>query len=99
MQTQLNAVVAQVTALDGTQEASGKELAAVEAERDAGITAYNALLPLYTQAYNAAVPRHRHIWCLWICKDKPLALPKPATLQPLKGPRLDAGSNHPRDAP
>lgn len=84
MKAQLDAVVAQVTGLQGEADAQQKELAAVSAQRDAGIAAYNALLPLYTQAYNAAVPRHRHFWCLWICRSKPLKLPAPATLTPLK---------------
>jgi hypothetical protein len=81
---QLTAVVGQVTALQGAQEAQAKELVAVEAQRDAGITAYNEMLPLYAQAYNAAVPRRRHFWCLWICRSKPLALPAPATLKAIK---------------
>ena len=84
LKDQQAATVAQVTALQGEADAQNKELTAVEAQRDAGITAYDALLPLYTQAYNAAVPRRRHAWCLWICRSKPLALPAPATLKPIK---------------
>lgn len=81
---QLDAVVAQVSGLQGEADAQQKEIGAVSAQRDAGITAYNALLPLYTQAYNAAVPRRRLARCLWICRSKPLKLPAPATLTPLK---------------
>ena len=73
-------MTAQVAALQSADAAKDQELAATSKERDAALDAYNGLLPLYTQAYNAAAVRHRHPWCLWICKSKPLSLPKPVSL-------------------
>jgi Tfp pilus assembly protein PilE len=77
---QSDALAAQVTSLQSAQTAGEQELAATAKERDAALSAYNGVLPLYVQAYNAAVVRHRRAWCLWICKSNPLNLPKPASL-------------------
>jgi Tfp pilus assembly protein PilE len=69
----------------GTQQtertAEEQELAAVSKERDSAVEAHDEIIPLYAQAYNAAVVSHRHFWCLWICKSKPLTLAKPDTLR------------------
>ena len=80
LKDQADALAAQVTSLQSADAAKDEELAATSKERDTAVEAYNGLLPLYVQAYNVAVVRHRRAWCLWICKSKPLPLPKPLTL-------------------
>ncbi len=43
------------------------------------------VLPLYTQAYNAAIEGRRRWYCLWLCKPKrTISLPPPASLSPAK---------------
>jgi Tfp pilus assembly protein PilE len=72
-----SALTAQVNDLQSAGAAKDQELDGTTKERDAALEAYDGLLPLYAQAYNAATVRHRHFWCLWICKSKPLSVPKP----------------------
>jgi Tfp pilus assembly protein PilE len=86
LKTQVDALSGQVSALQAAETAKGQELTATAAERDSALEAHNEVLPLYAQAYNSVVVRHRHFWCLWICRSKPLSLPKPTTLQPLRQP-------------
>ena len=74
---QADSLAAQVSALQSADAAKDQELAATGKQRDAAVDAYDGLLPLYVHAYNAATVRHRHFWCLWLCRSKPLALPKP----------------------
>jgi len=74
------ALAGQVAALTASAGEQAKQIAAIESSRDAAIDAYNALLPLYVQAYNAAQPKKRKIWCLWLCKrSAKIALPPPVT--------------------
>ena len=74
------ALAGQVAALTAGAAEQTKQIAATESSRDAAIDAYNALLPLYVQAYNAAQPRKRKFWCLFLCKRaKKIALPPPVT--------------------
>jgi Tfp pilus assembly protein PilE len=80
VKAQASALASQVTSLQAAADAQDKQIEATQKERDSAIDAHNAILPLYTKAYNAAVVRHRHWWCLWICKSKPLKLPAPTTL-------------------
>lgn len=71
----------QVAALRSGLENAQEQTATIAGERDAAVSAYNAVLPLYAQAYNAAILGHRHWYCLWLCKPKrTIALPAPATL-------------------
>jgi len=86
IKTQVDALTDQVTALQSATNAKDGELTATAKERDDAVQAHNALLPLYVQAYNAATVRHRHFWCLWICKSKTLKLPKPIALQDIAVP-------------
>ena len=86
IKTQLDALSGQVTALQSAENTKDQELAATAKERDSALQAHNQILPLYAQAYNAAIVRHRHFWCLWICKSRPLSLPKPVELQQVGEP-------------
>ena len=84
LKDQAQALAAQVTSLQSADAAKDQELAVTSTERDSALGAYDGLLPLYVQAYNAAVTRHRHAWCLWLCRSKPLSLPKPPSLEPAR---------------
>lgn len=87
VKAQADALVAQVTSLTGAIEGKDKQIVATEGQRDAAITAYNGLVPLYAVAYNAAVKRHRRWVCLWLCQTKALAIPAPVSIrsrQPLQ---------------
>ncbi len=86
IKTQVDALTDQVAALQSATNAKDGELAATVKERDNAVQAHNALLPLYVQAYNAATVRHRHFWCLWMCKSKALKLPRPIALQNAAAP-------------
>jgi len=79
---QADSLAAQVSALQSAGAAKDQELTATEKQRDAAQDAYNGLLPLYVQAYNAAAVRHRHFSCLWLCRSKPLSAPKPPMSPP-----------------
>lgn len=71
----------QVLALQSSLQNAQEQTANAAGERDAAVSAYNAVLPLYAQAYNAAIQGHRHWYCLWLCKPKrSIGLPAPATL-------------------
>jgi hypothetical protein len=75
----------QVAATKSSLETAKAQTANTEQERDAAVSAFNRVLPLYTQAYNAAIQGHRHWYCLWLCKPKrTLELPAPASLLPAK---------------
>lgn len=80
---ELAAVSSRVDAIQG-------QLGAAQAERDAAIGAFNGLVPLYAQAYAAAVSGHRRWYCLFVCKTKNgLNLPEPASLSLPKTARTD----------
>jgi len=82
---EVKALAGEVDATKSSLKTSQDQTANAKGERDAAITAYNGLVPLYSQAYNAAIRGHRKWWCLWICKPKKvLELPNPATLAQLK---------------
>lgn len=71
---ELAAINSRVGALQG-------EIDATRAQRDAAVGAFNGVVPLYTQAYNAAILGHRRWYCLFVCKTKNrLNLPEPASL-------------------
>jgi hypothetical protein len=70
-----------VVATKSTLDTANARKANAQHERDAAISAFNQVLPLYTQAYNAAIERHRRWYCLWLCKPKhTIDLPVPAPL-------------------
>lgn len=76
-----SALEQQVAALNATCAARDAQLTTVAAERDSALDAYNQLVPLYTQAFNAATHRRRRWFCLFVCRTGPhLALPTPITL-------------------
>jgi hypothetical protein len=82
---EVKALSGEVDATKSSLKTSQDQTANAKTERDAAITAYNGLVPLYSQAYNAAIRGHRRWYCLWLCKPKRvLELPNPATLTPLK---------------
>jgi len=57
------------------------QLANAQGERDSAIAAYHQLVPLYAQAYNAAIAGHRKWYCMFLCKPKrTLDLPSPVAL-------------------
>jgi len=77
-------VLAQNVALDKKIDALGQRVDALEHQRDAAISAYNKLVPLYAKAYNAAQKKHAKIWKILsfgLLKDKKLDLPDPVTLE------------------
>ena len=81
----------EVAATIGKLETAQKQTANAEKDRDAVLDAYNQVLPLYTQAYNAAIQGHRKWYCLWLCKKKKkIGLPEPVTL----GMKLAAAKAH-----
>jgi len=62
-------------------DALGEAVRNMTVERDAARGALNRLVPLYTQAYNAAIGGHRKWYCAFLCKPKKtLPLPDPITL-------------------
>jgi hypothetical protein len=70
----------QVAAMKSSLDTANSQTANAAHERDAAISAFNQVLPLYTQAYNAAIEGHRHWYCLWLCKPKrTMNLPEPAS--------------------
>lgn len=76
-----SALEQQLTALTAASAARDSQLTAVAADRDASLEAYNQLVPLYTQAFNAATHRRRRWFCLFVCRTGPhLTLPAPITL-------------------
>jgi hypothetical protein len=78
---ELQARVSEVDATRSALETAQQQKANAETERDSAISAYNQLVPLYTQAYNSAIQGHRRWYCLWLCKPKrTLTLPAPASL-------------------
>lgn len=71
----------QVSALAAESAARNSQLTTVAAERDTALDSYNQLVPLYTQAFNAATQRHRRWFCLFLCRTGPhLNLPAPVIL-------------------
>lgn len=71
----------QVTAMKSSLDNANSQTANAAQERDAAVSAFNQVLPLYAQAYNAAIEGHRRWYCLWLCKPKrTIALPAPASL-------------------
>lgn len=50
-------------------------------ERDSAVGAFNQLVPLYAQAYNAAIAGHRKWYCAFLCKPKNrIKLPDPISI-------------------
>lgn len=79
------ALAGELDATKSSLDTSKAQTVNAQAERDSAIAAYNGLVPLYSQAYNAAIQGHRKWYCLWLCKPKRvLQLPNPATLSPIK---------------
>jgi hypothetical protein len=75
----------QVAAIKSSLDTANAQTANTQHERDAAVSAFNQVLPLYTQAYNAAIQGHRQWYCLWLCKPKhTLELPAPASLLAVK---------------
>lgn len=71
----------QIAAVNQRIDAVLAQLANAQGERDSAIAAFNQLVPLYTQAYNAAIDGHRKWYCLFLCKPKrTLNLPAPVSL-------------------
>jgi hypothetical protein len=78
---ELKATNDQLAAVNSRLDTVQEQIATVSGERDAALAAFNQVVPLYTQAYNAAIQGHRKWYCLWVCKKKnSMALPEPATL-------------------
>jgi Na+-transporting methylmalonyl-CoA/oxaloacetate decarboxylase gamma subunit len=78
---ELKATGEELAAVNARLDAVEGQVAAVGAQRDAALAAFNQVVPLYTQAYNAAIQGHRKWYCLWLCKKKnSMALPEPAAL-------------------
>lgn len=78
---ELQARASEVDATKSALTTAQQQKANSETERDSAISAYNQVVPLYTQAYNAAIEGHRRWYCLWLCKPKrTLLLPVPASL-------------------
>ena len=70
-----------IAAVNGRVDALSDAIANMTLERDAALNAFNQLVPLYTQAYNAAIVGHRRWYCAFLCKPKnTLRLPDPVTL-------------------
>jgi len=74
----------QLTALNQSLDTAQSQTTNARQERDAAVTAYNGLVPLYAQAYDVAIRGHRRWYCLWLCKPKTtIGLPAPVTLTPV----------------
>lgn len=75
---------AQADKLDAVNQqlnAVSAQMQAVTIERDSAMKAYDQLIPIYAQAYNAAINPHRKWYCLFLCaKKNVLKLPDPVTL-------------------
>jgi len=72
---------AEADAMRSNLATANDRTANAQAERDDAIGAFNQVIPLYTQAYNAAIVGHRRWYCLWLCKPKrTISLPAPASL-------------------
>jgi hypothetical protein len=70
-----------LAAVNSRVDALGQSIANMTGERDAAISAFNQLVPLYTQAYNAAIVGHRRWYCAFLCKPKNrTSLPDPVSL-------------------
>jgi pyruvate/2-oxoglutarate dehydrogenase complex dihydrolipoamide acyltransferase (E2) component len=70
-----------LAAVNSRVDALTASIANVAGERDAAIGAFNQLVPLYTQAYNAAIVGHRRWYCAFLCKPKNVTrLPDPISL-------------------
>lgn len=71
----------EIAAVNKRVDAVLAQLANAQGERESAIAAFNQLVPLYTQAYNAAIDGHRKWYCLFLCKPKrTLNLPAPVSL-------------------
>jgi hypothetical protein len=71
----------EIAAVNQRIDAVLAQLANAQGERDAAIGAFNHLVSLYTQAYNAAIDGHRKWYCLFLCKPKrTLNLPAPVSI-------------------
>jgi hypothetical protein len=82
-----NACALEVKAMTSGLETCKAQTVNARSERDAALSAYNQLVPIYAQAYNAAIQGHRKWYCLWLCKKKSiLNLPAPASLVAPKSP-------------
>lgn len=77
-------IKAQADKLDAINKelnAVSQQMTAVAAERDSAMDAYAHLVPIYAQAYNAAIVPHRKWYCAFLCSKKStLKLPDPVTL-------------------
>ncbi len=78
----------EIRLLHQKSNAQEAECAAVRVQRDQAIESWNELLPLYTRAFNAAMPKRGfwgkvcHIFTVGLkCKVKKLDLPNPVTLK------------------
>lgn len=77
----LKAQADKLDALNKELNAVSQQMTAVSAERDSAMDAYAHLIPIYAQAYNAAIVPHRRWYCLFLCATKnTLKLPDPVTL-------------------
>lgn len=80
----LKAQADKIDAINKELNAVSQQMTAIAAERDSAMTAYSNLVPLYAQAYNAAIVPHRKWYCLFLCaKKSALKLPDPVTLASL----------------
>ena len=59
-----------LAAVNSRLDALKESMTNMAGERDAALSAFNQLVPLYTQAYNAAIVGHRRWYCAFLCKPK-----------------------------
>lgn len=81
--TQLPLVNKQLVELQGQVATLNQTVSATEKQRDAIVTAYNALVPAYTRAYNAAQRHHSllvKIITFGLVHDRHLDIPDPVSL-------------------